>query len=97
MHTLTQQLLQQVSLHGHKAVTLLTAVKRHAVDQRLAIVEADLQAFPVGLFLFALGHDVHHPASLVAARAAHALDVADGGGIRVKADNQIHLQGMVLV
>ncbi|KAA6427268.1 MAG: hypothetical protein FRX49_03025 [Trebouxia sp. A1-2] len=54
-------------------------------------------AAPGGLFLFALGHDVHHPASLVAARAAHALDVADGGGIRVKADNQIHLQGMVLV
>ena len=44
----------------------------------LKSVEADLQALPVGVFFFALGHDVDHPAGLVAARAAHALNVADG-------------------
>jgi len=56
-------------------------------------VEADLQALPVGVFFFALGHDVDHPAGLVAACAAHALDVADGRRVRVKAHNQIYLQG----
>lgn len=53
-------------------------MKVHAAEQMLKSVEADLQALPVGVFFFALGHDVDHPASLVAARAAHALNVADG-------------------
>ncbi len=60
-------------------------------------MEADLQALPVGVFFFALGHDVDHPAGLVAACAAHALDVADGRRVRVKAHNQIYLQEMSLV
>ncbi len=41
-------------------------------------MKADQQALPVGVFFFALGHDVDHPAGLVAACAAHALDVANG-------------------
>jgi hypothetical protein len=44
-------------------------------------MEADLQALPVRVLLFALRHDVDHPARLVAACAAHALDVADGRGV----------------
>ncbi len=60
-------------------------------------MKADQQALPVGVFFFALGHDVDHPAGLVAACAAHALDVADGRRVRVKAHNQIYLQKIVLV
>ena len=59
-------------------MTVPAAVKVHAVEHCLALVEADLQALPVGVFFFALRHDVDHPAGLVAACAAHALDVADG-------------------
>lgn len=51
-----------------------------------------LQAFLVGLFLFALRHDVDNSTSLVAAGAAHALNVPDWRRIRVKADDEIHLQ-----
>ena len=72
-------------------------MKVPAAEQMLKSVEADLQALPVGVFFFALGHDVDHPAGLVAPCAAHALNVADGRRVRVKADNQIYLQGMVLV
>ena len=44
-------------------------------------LQPHLQALSVGLLFLALRHDVDNPAGLVAACAAHALNVTNGRGI----------------